>query len=317
MSDISTFFNTIITTPLGWVFDFIYNFVQNYGITLLIFTALVKLVLLPLSVKQQKSMVKMQQIQPLLADIQQKYKDDPQKQQAEMMKFYKENKVNPSGGCLPLLIQMPILVCLYQVISYPLTYMLRMNNSQSWAEVVKAGIDTAGKQASELQILAAKTNNLINFDLIKGFIDLSEKPSLSQPSWIWLIPILAALTTYLSSKVTTLQADKNKKKTEDAIDNKPKRVLNPEAKPEASADQAQQMSKSMTTIMPLFTLWIAFSYPASLGFYWIVSNVLSILQQLYLNHKYGEKYKEEVMEIAAEKERQKKEKRRLKQKRNK
>ena len=96
---------------MGWVFNLIYEVVKNYGVALTLFTVLIKLVLLPLSIKQQKSMVKMQQIQPLLNDIQQKYKDDPQKQQAEMMKFYKENKVNPTGGCLPLLIQMPILIC--------------------------------------------------------------------------------------------------------------------------------------------------------------------------------------------------------------
>lgn len=317
MIDISAFFNTIITTPLGWVFNFIYEFVGNYGLTLILFTILVKLVLLPLSIKQQKSMVKMQQIQPLLTDIQEKYKNDPQKQQAELMKFYKENKVNPSGGCLPLLIQMPVLICLYQVISLPLTFMLGMNNSESWAQVVKAGIDTAGKHASELQILAAKANKLINFDLVEGFIDLSQKPEFTKPGWIWLIPILAAFTTYLTSKVSAMQAEKNKQKTEKDIDAKPKRVLNPEAKQDSSADQMQSMSKSMTTIMPFFTLWIAFSYPASLGFYWFVSNVLTILQQLYLNHKYGEQYKDEIKELAAEKERIQKEKRRLKQKRRK
>lgn len=300
---------------MGWVFNLIYEVVKNYGVALTLFTVLIKLVLLPLSIKQQKSMVKMQQIQPLLNDIQQKYKDDPQKQQAEMMKFYKENKVNPTGGCLPLLIQMPILICLYQVISYPLTYMLGMNSSQSWAFVQKWS-DTS-LQASVAQIDAATKSGAINFDLFGKFINLAQTPSWKNPSWLWLIPILAALTTYLSSKLTTVQNKKKKTKKDADEPSKPKRVLNPEAKPESSTDQAQAMTSSMTIVMPLFTLWIAFSYPASLGFYWFISNVVTMLQQMYLNHKYGDKYKAEAREIAEEKERERKEKRRQKQKRNK
>jgi YidC/Oxa1 family membrane protein insertase len=299
-----------ITIPLGWLLKFIYDFVGNYGITLIIFTALVKLILLPLSIKQQKSMIKMQKIQPLMASLQEKYKNDPQKQQQEVMKLYKENNVNPAGGCLPLLIQMPILICLYQVISYPLTYMFSMNDSQSWVQVVKAGLNTLNLHASELQIMAARDNGLVNFNLFGNFMDLSSKPSLAKIDWIWLIPILAGLTTYLSSKITATQPKKDK--TEE--DKKPQRVLNPEAKQNANTDPQSTM-KGMTMVMPFVTAWIAFSYPASLGFYWTISNVLTIAQQLYLNNKYGDKYKEEIDELAKEKERAQKEKRRLKQKR--
>ncbi len=300
-----------ITIPLGWLLKFIYDFVGNYGVTLIIFTALVKLILLPLSIKQQKSMIKMQQIQPLMASLQEKYKNDPQKQQQEVMKLYKENNVNPAGGCLPLLIQMPILICLYQVISYPLTYMFSMNDSQSWALVVEQGLNKLNLHASELQIMAARDSGLVNFNLFGNFMDLSAKPSLGKIDWIWLIPVLAGLTTYLSSKITAAKTKKDKDSEENK---KPQRVLNPEAKQNTNTDPQATM-KGMTTVMPFITAWIAFSYPASLGFYWTISNVLAMAQQLYLNHKYGDKYKEEISELAKEKERAQKEKRRLKQKR--
>lgn len=226
------------------------------------------------------------------------------------MKLYKENNVNPAGGCLPLLIQMPILICLYQVISYPLTYMFSMNDSQSWALVVQQGLNKLNLHASELQIMAARDGGLVNFNLFGNFMDLSSKPSLTKIDWIWLIPILAGLTTYLSSKITAAQPKKDTAEE----DKKPQRVLNPEAKQSTNTDPQSTM-KGMTMVMPFVTAWIAFSYPASLGFYWMISNVLTIAQQLYLNYKYGDKYKEEIDELAKEKEKAQKEKRRLKQKR--
>lgn len=306
-----------ISHALGFILNFIYQFVDNYGVALLIFTVLVKLVLLPLSAKQQKSMVKMQQVQPKLAEIQNKYKNDPQKQQQEMAKLYKEHNVNPAGGCLPMLIQLPILLCLYQVISYPLTFMLNMNSSESWALATKYAAEHLGGKAgaSMAQIVSAKTANLINFNLFNG-MDLSKVPwdGITNINLLWLIPVFAGVTTFLSSKLTTNMNAKKQKDNEDT--EKPKRILNPEdTKRGGSADQAQSMNATMTYFMPLFTVWIAFSYPAALGFYWGISNVLSIFQQIYLNRKYGDKYKKEVAAIEQEKENERKEKRKLKQKR--
>ncbi len=304
-----------ISHGLGFILNLIYQIVNNYGVALLIFTVLVKLVLLPLSAKQQKSMVKMQQIQPKLTELQAKYKNDPQKQQQEMAKLYKEHNVNPAGGCLPMLIQLPILLCLYQVIAYPLTFMLNMNDSQSWSVATQYAASELSKNPSMAQIVSAKAANLINFDLFNGF-DLSQVPwqGFKNINLLWLIPIFAGLTTFLSSKLTTnMNKKKENKQTED---DKPKRILNPEdTKGSAGVDQAQSMNNTMTYFMPLFTVWLAFTYPAALGFYWGLSNVLSIFQQIYLNKKYGEKYKNEVAAIEQEKEQERKERRKLKQKR--
>ncbi len=293
---------------------FIYHFVANYGVALILFTVLIKLVLLPLSIKQQKSMVKLQQVQPRMAEIQEKYKNDQQRQQAEMMKLYKEHKISPMGGCLPMLLQFPVLICLYQVISYPLTYMFRMNASESWALVTQYGYDAA-LRANEItpsvaQIQAATDAGLINFDFLGGLLNLAQTPHITQPSLLWAIPILAALTTFLSSKVMTMMQGKKK----DEAPKKPQRVLNPEAKNQGGVDQAQSMNKTMMYFMPIMTLWITFSYPAALGFYWLISNILSVFQQMYLNHKYGSKYKEEVMAIEERKEMERKERKKLKKK---
>ncbi len=304
-----------ISHGLGFILNFIYGFVNNYGVALIIFTVLVKLILLPLSAKQQKSMVKMQQVQPKLKELQDKYKNDPQKLQQEQMKLYKEHNVSPAGGCLPTLIQMPILLCLYQVISYPLTFMLQMSASESWALAMQYASDITSKNFnSAAQIIAATKSGLIDFELFKGF-DLSLVPwqGITKPNILWIIPIFAGLTTFLSSYITMNTSNNKQEKKEDE---KPKRILNPEdTRQGGNADQAQTMNKSMMYFMPFFTLWIAFSYSATLGFYWGLGNVLSIFQQMYLNHKYGEKFKEEVKAIEDEKEKARKERRKLKQKR--
>ena len=110
----------IITVPLGFIINMIYRLVQNYGVAIIIFTIIVKLILLPLNIKSQKAMRKQQKIQPILAELQKKYANDKEKLQQEMMKLYKDNNVSMMGGCLPMLIQMPILIGLYNVIRSPL-----------------------------------------------------------------------------------------------------------------------------------------------------------------------------------------------------
>ena len=113
-----------IVLALGWVIKLIYDIVHNYGLAIILFTIVIKALLLPLNIKSQRAMKKQQQIQPIIAELQKKYANDQAKLQQEMMKVYKENGVSMSGGCLPLLIQMPILIALYQVIRTPITYML-------------------------------------------------------------------------------------------------------------------------------------------------------------------------------------------------
>lgn len=112
----------ILSNALGHVLRIIFELVQNYGLSIILFTILVKVLLLPLTIKQTKSTKAMQDIQPKIQEIQTKYKDKPEKQQQEIMKIYTEAKINPLAGCLPLLIQMPILIALFSVLREPVTY---------------------------------------------------------------------------------------------------------------------------------------------------------------------------------------------------
>ena len=118
----------IINVPIGYLFKWIYYVVGNYGWTIILFTLIMKLILFPLTLKQQRSMKKTQAIQPKLAKIQEQYKYDQEKLNQETMKLYQEAGVNPMGGCLPMLIQFPILIALYNIIRKPISYVMMLSN---------------------------------------------------------------------------------------------------------------------------------------------------------------------------------------------
>lgn len=293
-------FITLITTPLGYILGWIYEFVQNYGVAVILFTVLIKLILLPLGLKQQKSMTKMQKIQPKLKEIQDKYQYDQQKSSQEMMKLYKEYGVNPTGGCLPLLVQFPIIIGLYNVIYKPLTYMLHYG-ADKVAALQKAHNLTGAAAARSAEILIAKGEKLLNFDFFG--LDLSVVPNdvLKQlfagktgiiALTVLIIPILATLTTVLTSKITTYI---NKPKDgEKKNDEPPKRVLSPDQKTAESGQSAEAMTKSMTYVMPIMTLWFTLTLPSTLGLYWTISNIVSLAQTVLLNGYYNKKLTDEI-----------------------
>ena len=299
-------FEFFITRPLGWIIEQIYNLVANYGLAIIIFTVIVKLKLLPLNIKSQKAMRKQQKIQPILQELQKKYANDQEKLQKEMMKLYKENNVSMTGGCLPMLIQMPILIGLYQVIQKPLSYLMGVD----WmAEDVINKVymlrdtmaDQIGNLATQTEEMLAKMSQIqlsqwaeivngptdpwvINFNFLG--LNLANTPSaainyimrLDFSNWgviaLLLIPVLAVVSQVLTTKLTQIQAGQN---TKDNSDN-----------------PANQMSKSMMMMMPLMTGLFTFTLPSGIGIYWIVSSITQLLQQLALN-KYFENKGEEVI----------------------
>lgn len=181
----------------------------SYGLAIVFMTMLIKLVMFPLTQKQMRSMRAMQEIQPKTKYIQEKYKDDQALAQKKIMEMYKEHGVSPFGGCLPLLIQMPIFFAFYQ--------------------------------------------SLFHFNYLdaahKGFLWI---PDISQPDPLFILAILAAVTTYLQQKISMTENN----------------------------DPTQ---KAMLYFMPLMMAWIAFKMPSGLPLYWVVFNILGILQQLYVN----------------------------------
>lgn len=304
-------FEMFITRPLGTIISWIYNVVENYGLAIILFTIIVKLIILPLQIKSQKAMKKQQKIQPIIAELQKKYANDQQKLQTEMMKVYKENNVSMTGGCLPLLIQMPILFGLYKVIQSPLTYIKGIDFSnlaiidsvkQIVAEMTEKFPDVIGNLANstveqltkhyQIQLttwsdLLGKTAELgwdVNFNFLG--LDLSKVPSASiapimagdfsnmSTVLLILIPAFAVLTTWLSMKQTqNSSASQNNS---------------------SANDTAQSMSKSMTMMMPIMTGFFTFTLPSGIGIYWIISSITQILQYYFLN-KYLDKREDDFV----------------------
>lgn len=242
-------------------------FNNNYGLAIIGFTLAVNIILLPLTWKQQKSTTKMQSIQPELQRIQQKYKNDKEKMNMELMKVYQENNISPMGGCLPLLIQLPIIIILYKIVYSPITYMYGPQKLAELQQQASAlGLKISGGAMFEVD-LAAKTN-LIDFNLF-NFLDLSQNPSFNNlANMLWIIPVLAGLSTYALSWLSMRQSEA--RKTEEQ---KRKEQDNP------TANTMQTMNK----IMPLITAFFAFSFPAAIGFYWIMNNIFKMIQQIAVN----------------------------------
>ena len=246
----------------GAILNFFYTSFGNYGYAIIGFTFAVNIILLPLTWKQQKSTTKMQAIQPELNKIQEKYKNDKEKLNTEMMKLYQDNNINPLGGCLPLLIQLPIIFILYRIVYSPVTHMLGYTAEQL-AELSAKHPEITGAMS---EVALAAKEGLIEFNFFG--MDLSAIPNIGQPGLLWLIPIFAGLTTYGLSWLTTHQA--NAKKTEE------------QKKREQDNPTANQM-QTMTKIMPLMTVAFAFTFAAGIGFYWIMNNIFKMIQQIVVN----------------------------------
>ncbi len=280
---------------LGWVLSVIYSLVNNYGVAIILFTIAIKLILMPLSIKQHRSMAKMQRVRPLIEYVQKKYKDDQQRMQQETMKIYKEQGVSPAGGCLPLLLQFPILIGLYRVIQRPLTYILGMSGSDinamkdavikhadGFSEATRKtvteidifnNIDTIADKLGESMSSAIDKVSSMNFELFG--IDFSGKPEFfGVINILWLIPLLATVTAYLSSYVTRRM----------------------QSMPQT--EQQQSSMKTMNLIMPLMSAVFCFMLPAGVGLYWIMSNVVQIAQTIFLTKIFSRNNEEE--EIDAE-----------------
>jgi len=269
----------IINIPLGYLFRYIYLLLSNYGWTLVVFTIITKAILLPLTIKQQKSMMQMQRIQPRMQELQKKYQYDKEKLNQETMKLYQENNINPMGGCLPLLIQFPLLIALYNIIRSPLSYVVQLGKhglpsiSEVHTFLTSLGstvqlhdeIGIAAEMSKHAEALAAHFPNvdIMQIDFSFFGLNLSQIPNINVLSPLLLIPVLAGLTTYLQTFIT------NK--------------LNGQSK--NTANDAGSSMKMMTYFFPLMTVFFSVSLPAGLGFYWIISNIIQIVQQ-YIMTKY-------------------------------
>ena len=304
----------LLRVPFGYLLDWLYTFTNNYGLALILFSLIVKLVLLPMSVKSKKSMLKMSRLSPQVKALEAKYGDDKQNYQLAVLQMYKEEGVSMGGGCLWSFIPLIILLPLYYVIREPITYM--MHNSRSISEAIVAFIQASGENLGknsyyaqlaaaghigdymeELKSLAVTANaNLqaMNFQFLG--IDLAGIPSFrfwECEGWgeigLFLIPVvsagLQAASMWISQKMNN-QVATNADGEQDTD----------------AAKAANQTNATMMLMMPLMSLWIGFSMPAAISIYWIAQAVFGAVQDYFLTKHYRKVYDEEdavKQEIAA------------------
>lgn len=280
-------YTALIVEPFGWLLKVCYNLVGNYGVAIIIFTILSKLVILPFQMKSKKSMMEMQRLQPKLAELEKKYKDDRERYALETQKLYKKEGVSMFGGCLPMLITLPIMLGLYSVVRQPLTYIFDITPEQiqALAEAFAAAgakitnmkgymiqIDVAKYLSEFPEIVANIAPNLANLDFNFLGIDLSEIPNFKYITIMWVIPVLSGATAWLSNWFIRRGQGK------------------------AMTEQAAATNSMMNLMMPLMSVWIAFMVPASLGLYWIISNILSAVQEPALSAYYKKKAEKKMEE---------------------
>ena len=295
-----------ICVPFAWLVRLFYNLTNSYGVALILFTLVIKLIMLPFQMKSKKSMMRMSRVSGQMQELQKRYAKNQAKLQEEMQKLYEEEGVNPMSSCLWSLIPFPILIALYSIIRQPITHFM-MLSKDVLQTVVQSAAD-AGVNLTNIVMMDKATGtpalkdglyqlasygqiNLVKavqemglstpegwFDMNYNFLglDLTATPweYVKSFTFTWavigviLIPILAGLSQFVFSKLTM------------------------KTQPQADAAGGASM-KSMMYMMPLMSVFIAFIMPAALGVYWIAQSVFSLIQEAILNKTFSAKLSEE------------------------
>ena len=279
-----------IAKPFGILLLWLYNLVGNYGVAIILFACVVKLILLPFQMKSKKSMLRMNRLTPRMKELERRHEGNQRKYQEEVAKLYKEEKINPMSGCIWSLIPFPILIALYQAIRYPLTVMMRIPENEMALITEKltamgftSTMSDAYVQLEQSQFIsqhfdsfAGISDRLIEINYKFLGLDLGTMPQWNfftkcdwstVSSWLpalglFLIPVISAVLSWLSMKLAQ------------------------KGTPSAGGEAAAAQMKGMNLMMPLVSLYIGFIMPAALGIYWIFNSVLAIIQDLILNAHY-------------------------------
>lgn len=295
-----------ICVPFAWLVRLFYNLTNSYGVALILFTLVIKLIMLPFQMKSKKSMMRMSRVSGQMQELQKRYAKNQAKLQEEMQKFYEEEGVNPMSGCLWSFLPLPILMALYSIIRQPITHFMMLSKDvlQTVVQsVADAGVDLTNivmmdkatgapalkdglyQMAAYGQINLVKAVQEMGLSTPDGWFNVNYKflgLDLTATPWeyvksftftwavigVILIPILAGLSQFVFSKLTM------------------------KTQPQADAAGGASM-KSMMYMMPLFSVYIAFIMPAALGVYWIAQSVFSLIQEAILNKTFSAKLSEE------------------------
>ena len=263
----------------GYLLNFLYNIIQNYGMAIILFSIIVKIILLPITIKQQKTMKKSAKVQEELKVLQVKYKNNQEALQREMMDLYKREKMNPFSGCVSAIIQIILLFSVFYLVRSPLTYMKKVDT-----ELINTYTTEINEQAEnrdaypEIAIIREKAAGdervYINMEFFG--LDLSSIPSKDFSEWkTYVIPVLYVITTFISMKVTTTMQKKSKKGKllTDGQDKEEPEEIN----------VMEQTNRNMTYMMPIIAVSVSLIAPLGLALYWLTNNVLMIGERVILN----------------------------------
>ena len=298
-----------VLIPFAWLLRMLYHLFNNYGVALILFSLITKLILMPFTAKSKKSMMKTSRLGPKLKELEAKCGDDKMKYQQEMQALYKKEGVSPMSGCLWSLLPLVLLMALYYVIRQPMTYLMQLSADQitqiqdymTSSGLVELATSGRGSYYTEIVLAQAVYDNM---DAIKAIVpDIASRAidfhflgvDLSQiPTWRWMfdgpytlvgfglfiIPVVSAVSQFASMQIS--------QKLNGSVATNDKG----EKDQDAAAAAAQSM-KTMMYVMPLFSLWIGFSMPAAMCIYWIAQAVFNTALDGVLTVHYKKVYDQE------------------------
>ena len=292
----------IILKPFAWLLLFLYEFFNSYGIALILFGIIVKMVLFPVTLKSKKSMIQTSMLSGKMQQLKVQYGRNPERYNMEIQKLYEKEGVNPMGGCVWSLIPMFVLIGLYAIIREPLFNMMDLPKDMIGVVAEVTGIENAGTypQIAMAQALndpavltAAKSalgdagSKLMGIDFSFLGMNLAEIPTWKfwdggitlSKILMFILPVVSAVISFISMKVSMATNQMNKDQATNA--------------------QVDQTSKMMTWMMPVMSLWIGFTVPAGLSVYWVVQYLVSMLQEVVCGKMLKKDY-EEARRVAAE-----------------
>ena len=282
----------------GYVLKLLYNIVGNYGWAIILFSILVKVIMIPLSIKQQRTMKKNEKIQGELKQIQFKYKNEPEKLNQEMMDLYKREGMSPFSGCLSSIIQIILLFSVFLLVRQPLTYMEKMNQDViSKMEQIVTENDSNSKTAyQEIAVIqfarSLKNGNSVDENKISDIkdyieqaslnmdflgIDLTQVPTKNPKDFkVLIIPILYVISSFISIRLSMSSTTKKKKEEK-------KLITDGSEEQEEKYNPSEDVNKTMGWMMPIMSVTIAIIAPLCLALYWLMNNILMIIERLVIN----------------------------------
>ena len=269
-----------ISEIFGYLLNWLYNIFNNYGVAIIVFSVILRIILIPITIKQQKGMRKSAELQEEMKEIQRKYKNNPEKLNQETIELYKREKMSPFTGCLSSILQIIIILSVFFLVSRPLTYMKKVDPQiieDYTKEIQESG--EAKTAYNEIAIIEQKGGEdpqvYINMEFLG--LDLSKVPTQSLNDWrVYVIPGLYIISSVLSIKLTMYTQKKEKQKKEIIVQDGEQKNAEP--------DPMEQMNKTMMYMMPIMSVTIAIVAPLGLALYWFISNILIIIERLILNN---------------------------------